>query len=146
MELIRTKFGTERHKEEIRLREKVLRDPLGLKFRPEDLEAETDELRFGLLDSNGELAACLLVRIVDETTGKLRQMAVRDELRGKGIGKELIEKVESELKKNNFKKLELHSRMVAEGFYLKLGYTSIGKIFTEVGIPHIKMIKDLRRE
>jgi len=136
-------YGTDLHKEEIKLRDLALRAPLGLKFSDEDLAAEKDELRFGLLDSSGRLAACLLIRILSSTRGKLRQMAVREELRGKGIGHELVKKVEAVLKKKNITTIELNARMYAKVFYEKLGYTPSGDIFNEVGIPHIKMVKTL---
>ncbi len=136
-------FGSELYKEEIKLRDDVLRAPLGLEYKKEDLEAEADELRYGLLDSDGVLVACLLIRILDNTSAKIRQMAVKEELRGKGIGRELMNKVESELKKKKFKKIELHARMYAKNFYDKLGYRPVGKEFTEIGIPHIKMVKKI---
>jgi len=143
MQLITIKYGSELYKEEIKLRDEVLRAPLGLKFKKEDLDAEVDELRYGFLDSNGELTACLLVRILDDSVAKIRQMAVREDLRGKGLGRELVKKVESELKKKNFNKIELHARMYAKVFYDKLGYIPVGEEFTEIGIPHIKMVKDI---
>ncbi|MEN8223021.1 MAG: GNAT family N-acetyltransferase [Acidobacteriota bacterium] len=143
MQLIQIKFGTELHDKEIKLRDQVLRAPLGLRFKKEDLESEKDELRYGLLDSNGKLTACLLVRILDDSVAKIRQMAVKEELRGKGLGRELMKKVESELKKKKFNKIELHARMYAKGFYDKLGYSPTGKEFSEIGIPHVKMVKDI---
>lgn len=143
MQLIEIEYGTNLHKEEIKLRDEVLRAPLGLKFSKGDLSSEKNELRYGLLDSNGRLSACLLIRILSSSTAKLRQMAVIDELRGKGIGRELVQKVEAELKKKNFTSIELHARMYAKIFYEKLGYSPSGETFTEVGIPHIKMEKDI---
>lgn len=143
MQLIDIEYGSLMYEEEIKLRDNVLRAPLGLKFSKENLESEVDELRYGLLNSNGELIACLLVRILDNSVAKLRQMAVKEDLRGKGIGRELMNKVESELNKKNFKKIELHARMYAKEFYDKLGYSPIGEEFMEIGIPHIKMTKNI---
>ncbi len=143
MELVQIKYGTPLHEEEIKLRDKVLREPLGLKFSKEDLASEKEELRYALLDPSGKLAACLLIRVLSNSHVRLRQMAVREELRGKGVGSELVEKVESELKNKFFNKIELHSRKYAEGFYKKIGYSPSGNTFTEVGIPHIKMTKKL---
>ncbi|MCK4888685.1 MAG: GNAT family N-acetyltransferase, partial [Candidatus Aminicenantes bacterium] len=117
MNLVEIKYKSGLYKKEIELRDEVLRAPLGLKFKKEDLDAEVDELRYGLLDSNGELTACLLVRILDNSVAKIRQMAVKEELRGKGLGRELMKKVESELKKKKFNKVELHARMYAKVFY-----------------------------
>ena len=143
MQLIEIEYGTDLHKEEIKLRDEVLRAPLGLKFSKEDLSSEKNELRYGLLDSSGRLTACLLIRILSSSNAKLRQMAVIDELRGKGIGRELVQKVETELKKINFTSIELNARMYAKVFYEKLGYTTSGNTFTEVGISHVKMVKEL---
>ena len=143
MELVQIEYGTPLHEEEIKLRDMILRAPLGLKFSKEDIISEKEELRYGLLDSSGKLTACLLIRILNNSHVKLRQMAVRDELRGKGVGSELVKKVESELKNKFFRKIELHARKYAEGFYKKLGYSPSGNTFTEVGILHIKMTKKL---
>lgn len=143
MNLVEIKYKSNLYKKEIELRNAVLRAPLGLKFKKEDLEAEVDELRYGLLNHDGVLVACLLVRILDNSIAKIRQMAVKEELRGKGLGRELMNNVESELKKKNFNKIELHARMYAKVFYDKLGYIETGDIFTEIGIPHIKMVKNI---
>ena len=143
MNLVEIKYKSNLYKKEIELRNAVLRAPLGLKFKKEDLEAEVDELRYGLLNHDGVLVACLLVRILDNSIAKIRQMAVKEELRGKGLGRELMNNVESELKKKNFNKIKLHARMYAKVFYDKLGYIEKGDIFTEIGIPHIKMVKNI---
>jgi predicted GNAT family N-acyltransferase len=143
MKLIRIKYGTPEHKKEISLRHEVLRAPLGLRFRDEDLRAEVNELRYGFLDETGDIVACLLGRKLDNGVIKLRQMAVKEVLRGRGIGKDLMIAVEDDLKKNGFTSLELHARIVARGFYEKLGYAPAGGVFTEIGIPHIKMVKEI---
>ncbi len=143
MELITIEYGSDRHKEEIRLRDQALRAPLGLKFKKKDLESEVKEMRFGLLDNNGKLVACLLIKVLNRSIVKLRQMAVEEEVRRQGVGKELIQKVETEIRKQNFKHIELHARMYAKLFYEKLGYAESGDIFFEVGLPHIKMTKDI---
>ena len=114
MQLIQIKYGTDLYNDEVKLRDEVLRAPLGLKFSKEDLLAEKDELRYGLLDSAGKLAACLLVRVIGASYFKLRQMAVREELRGRGVGRELVQKVEGELKKKNKTTIELNARIYAK--------------------------------
>jgi predicted GNAT family N-acyltransferase len=42
-----------------------------------------------------------------------------------------------------FKKLCMHSRKTAAGFYERLGYSVTGEEFTEVTIPHYNMEKML---
>jgi N-acetylglutamate synthase-like GNAT family acetyltransferase len=46
----------------------------------------------------------------------------------KGIGKKLIEKLEQEALKNNYKTLKVTSSLFAEGFYKKCGFKKIKKI------------------
>jgi hypothetical protein len=41
--------------------------------------------------------------------------------------------------------VSLHARKIVAGFYSRLGYTTIGGEFTEVGIPHLKMEKQLQK-
>jgi len=43
-----------------------------------------------------------------------------------------------------YKKIIMHARKTAIGFYEKLGYTVTGNEFTEVSIPHYVMEKKLR--
>jgi predicted GNAT family N-acyltransferase len=42
-----------------------------------------------------------------------------------------------------FRKIELHARIGAEGFYAKLGYASECEMFEENTVPHLKMSKRL---
>jgi predicted GNAT family N-acyltransferase len=44
---------------------------------------------------------------------------------------------------NGYKKMIMHARKTAVGFYEKLGYTTTGNEFTEVSIPHFVMEKRL---
>jgi predicted GNAT family N-acyltransferase len=55
----------------------------------------------------------------------------------------MVIEAERLLKSRNFNEITLHARENAIPFYLTLGYTLVGDWFTEVGIPHKKMIKHL---
>ncbi|MBU1136114.1 MAG: GNAT family N-acetyltransferase [Nanoarchaeota archaeon] len=50
---------------------------------------------------------------------------VNPKIHGKGIGKKLMTKVESEAKKNGFKSVKLPSSITAIDFYKKLGYKKV---------------------
>lgn len=143
MKFIRFDTRSEKYKEEIKLRDKVLRKPLGMKLTPEFLKSDKDDFHFSLIDDTGKMVACLLIKKISDETVKLRQMAVNEDDRGKGLGKFLIEKTEEALKKEGYSKIELHARMYAKKFYLKSGYEPVGEEFYEIGIPHIKMIKSI---
>lgn len=124
------------------LRQKVLRAPLGMNLYDEDLSREIDEHIF-IYKENETIKGCLLLAPVAVQKGKLRQMAVSEEEQGKGIGAALIRFAEEFARSKQYKTFELHARISALPFYEKLGYEAIGAKFTEVGIPHVKMIKQL---
>jgi len=80
---------------------------------------------------------------VNNATVQLRQMAVIAGLQGKGIGKVLMQFAENISRDLGYKKIIMHARKTAIGFYEKLGYTTTGKEFLEVTIPHFAMEKVL---
>ncbi|MCB9251561.1 MAG: GNAT family N-acetyltransferase [Flavobacteriales bacterium] len=125
------------------MRERVLRIPLGLKFTEEELRAENTEYHI-IAKLNDTLIGVLLLKPVG-TNGilKMRQVAVDPEVQGKGIGSEMVKFSEDFARSKNFVRMELHARETAVPFYLREGYILTGQPFTEVGIPHRKMYKEL---
>ncbi|MFK8115469.1 MAG: GNAT family N-acetyltransferase [Rubripirellula sp.] len=142
MEFVTLEFESCLYRQAIALRDELLRAPLGLIFTEEDLQAEWDQLHFGATTDESLIACALIVRL-SEMSAKLRQMAVRTSHQRKGVGKFLIQSIESELLERGFRQIELNARDVAVGFYEKLGYTKVGEPFIEVKIPHWKMTKIL---
>jgi predicted GNAT family N-acyltransferase len=53
--------------------------------------------------------------------------------------------MEKEAEKRRIGEIALHARETAVGFYEKLGYVVSGERFTEVGIPHWYMQKNMNR-
>ena len=76
-------------------------------------------------------------------TVRLRQMAVMNDLQGKGIGKALMQFAENLARDRGYKKITMHARRDASGFYEKMGYRRIGDEFKEITIPHYVMEKEL---
>ena len=74
---------------------------------------------------------------------RLRQMAVLNNLNGKGIGRSLMQFAENIARDRGFRKITMHARKSAIGFYEKLGYQVTGDEFNEVTIPHHIMEKPL---
>ncbi|MCC7030869.1 MAG: GNAT family N-acetyltransferase [Chitinophagaceae bacterium] len=127
------------------LRHQVLRVPLGLNLYEEDLNEDKDQyIIIALLDQ--EVQACLMLKILDKDTIKLRQMAVADSVQKRGFGALLVNYAENFCVLNEYAVIELHARKEAMGFYLKLQYEQVGEEFEEVGIPHFKMIKHLQSD
>jgi GNAT superfamily N-acetyltransferase len=136
-------YGTEEYTQMIDLRMQILRAPLGLSFTKEDLEKEQKDILLGCFDEE-KLEGCCLLTEIEPGTVKLRQMAVLDGLQGKGIGRALMNFAENVARDAGYKKLTMHARKSALGFYEKLGYTICSDEFEEVTVPHYIMEKKLR--
>lgn len=126
----------------VNLRLEILRKPLGLSFDPKELEKEKEDVLMGAFEDDRILGCCLLTRM-DQNTMRLRQMAVPGSMQGKGIGRALMIFAENIARDLGYKKLCMHARKTALGFYEKLGYTTNGEEFVEVTIPHYIMEKAL---
>ncbi len=122
------------------LRHRVLRVPLGLSIYDEDLDAEQSDLHFGMFDGATLIACVVLTHCGDECI-RVRQMAVDTPFQRQGLGRELMEQVEADVRKRNLKTIILHSRKTVVAFYQNLGYELTDKEFIEVTIPHVLMEK-----
>jgi len=136
-------FGSKEYHQMIKLRNEILRKPLHLAFEKEELNKEKNDILIGAFEEDKMLGCCLLTKI-DKESVRLRQMAVQDNLQGKGIGASMMNFAENIARDNGYKKMVMHARKTAIGFYEKLGYTVIGSEFVEISIPHFIMEKRLR--
>lgn len=135
--------GSAEYNEMIRLRDDILRRPLGLSFSQEELDKEKEEILIAAFEEDKMLGCCMLVR-EDQGIVRLRQMAVSNNLQGKGIGRALMIFAENIARDRGFRKLVMHARKTAVGFYERLGYEIASEEFQEVTIPHFSMEKRLR--
>lgn len=134
--------GTKEYQQMVRLRMDMLRKPLGLNFQQDELEKEKEDVLIGAFEDDRILGCCLLTK-VDDKMVRLRQMAVPNNLQGKGIGRALMIFAENIARDMGYKILVMHARKTAAGFYEKLGYSRTGNEFVEVTIPHYVMEKKL---
>jgi len=134
--------GTKEYLQMVKLRDDILRRPLGFTFTPEELEAEKDNMLIAAFEDDRILGCCMLVEERPEVI-RLRQMAVLNDLQGKGIGRALMQFAENIARDHGYKIIMMHARKHAFGFYEKMGYKAKGDEFTEVTIPHIAMEKQL---
>lgn len=134
--------GSKEYHQMVQLRNDILRKPLGLKFTPDELEREKDEILIGAFEDEKMLGCCMLIK-VDPSTVRLRQMAVLNNLQGKGIGRALMQFAENIARDKGFRNIMMHARKSATGFYEKLGYHVTGEEFDEVTLPHYVMQKAL---
>jgi predicted GNAT family N-acyltransferase len=142
MALKQIDHGSKEYQQMVNLRMEVLRKPLGLGFTKDELEKEKEDVLIGAFEDEKLLACCMLTKHDDKNV-RLRQMAVQNNVQGKGIGASMMNFAETLARDKGFKKLMMHARKTATGFYEKLGYKIAGEEFTEVTIPHYMMEKTL---
>lgn len=113
---------------------------------PEALEVdkyEDESVHFvGYLD--GDPIGAARLRETDTNTAKVERVAVRERLRGKGYGGEIMRKIEDVADERGYDRVSLHAQTHAAPFYDRLDYERVGEEFEEAGIPHVKMVKSLR--
>jgi len=135
-------YGTKEYQQMVNMRNEILRKPLGLNFSTDELEHEKDEILIGAFEDEKMLGCCMLIKMTNKTV-RLRQMAVMNNLRGKGIGRALMNFAENIARDLGYRTITMHARKTAIGFYEKLGYAVVGEEFFEVTIPHFEMQKEL---
>lgn len=126
----------------VELRYQMLRKPLGLTFTPEDLAAEKDDILMCCFEDD-KIEACCMLTETDPKTIRLRQMVVTAVLQGKGIGRVLMSFAENIARDRGYRRLTMHARKSAVGFYEKNSYKICSGEFEEVTIPHYVMEKEL---
>jgi GNAT superfamily N-acetyltransferase len=134
--------GSKEYQQMIKLREDILRKPLGLGFDPKELEEEKENMLIGAFEDEKMLGCCMLVEEKPGTI-RLRQMAVLNDLQGKGIGRALMNFAENLARDGGYSVLSMHARKNAIGFYEKMGYKVASDEFIEITIPHYVMEKQL---
>ena len=105
--------GTKEYQQMIDLRYEILRKPLHLSFDPEELNREKDDILIGAFEEEKMLGCCLLTE-VEKDSVRLRQMAVQNNLQGKGIGATMMNFAEHVARDAGYKKIHC----VHNNFYL----------------------------
>jgi len=134
--------GSPEYAQMVKLRDDILRKPLSLSFTPEELENEKDNILVAAFDDDKILGCCMLVE-EEPSVARLRQMAVLNDLQGKGIGRALMNFAENLARDRGYRSVRMHARLNAIGFYEKVGYKVKGEQFEEITIPHFVMEKNL---
>lgn len=142
MPIMQIDHGTAQYEQMVKLRDEILRRPLGLHFTEDDLEPDKKDILIGAFD-DGRIMGCCILRDEGNNTIRLRQMAVRNNQQGKGLGQQIMRFAETLARDKGYRILSMHARDTALGFYEKQGYKVVGDGFMEVTIPHHKMEKFL---
>lgn len=95
-----------------------------------------------LYESGIPVATCRLYYSEDKKCHVIGRIAVSRSYRGNDYGAETVRYAEREIQKQNDAGIGLSAQVSAVGFYEKLGYHSLGKVYQDEGCPHIWMEKD----
>jgi predicted GNAT family N-acyltransferase len=76
-------------------------------------------------------------------TAQFSRLAVRASLRRRGIATALLDEAEVQTRAAGGRRLVLHAQTYARPLYEGVGYRPRGSVFTEAGIEHIAMEKEL---
>jgi N-acetylglutamate synthase-like GNAT family acetyltransferase len=134
--------GSKDYDQMLKLRYEIMRKPLGLNFSDEELKKEFDDILIGAFEEDKLIGCCILSQI-DRHCSRLRQMAVQKNKQGMGIGESMMAFAENIARDKGYKRLTMHARDTAIGFYEKFGYKVKGDEFVEVNIKHHIMEKEL---
>ncbi len=112
---------------------------------PEKIELDADDPHafHALAVLGGRAVGCGRMVAHGDGEVKIGRMAVERELRGGGIGREVLRFLITEARARGCRKAVLHAQLAAEGFYLRNGFTPVGEVFDEAGIAHRKMERAL---
>ena len=83
------------------------------------------------------------IREIDRSTAKIERLAVLPEARKQSVGKQLMQAALEIIARQNKTKVIVHAQTYIAQLYLKLGFEIVGEEFSEAGIPHVKMSKQL---
>lgn len=135
-------YGTHEYQLMVKMRDDILRKPLGLTFSESELEEEKNNILIGAFEDEQMLGCCMIVENNPEKA-QLRQMAVLNNLQGKGIGRALIIFAENLARDHGYRTMCMHARKYTVPFFEKMGYKITGDEFIKLTIPHFEMEKEL---
>ena len=121
----------------------VLRKPLGMS--KESLVDSLEDKSFHLMgiDEKENVIASGRVHFNSENEAQIRYMAVDSRFKRRGIGSEIVDKLEKYATSKGAGIMVLNAREEAISFYSNLGYKEVCPYHSDTGIPHKTMKKSL---
>ena len=140
---IKSPESTEEWESYLLFRWEVLRKPLGM--TKESLSDSIEDKSFHLMgiDAEKNVIASGRVHFNSENEAQIRYMAVDDRFKRRGIGSEIVDKLERYATSKGAEIMVLNSREEAISFYSTLGYEEVCPYHSDTGIPHKTMRKSV---
>lgn len=108
---------------------------------PKEMEIdEEDEKATHIIVLLGEKPVGCARIVMEGNRARLGRIAILDECRGKGYGKDLVKFLIKFCLDKKVKEIYMHAQYYLNKFYSELGFVDRGEIFDEAGIKHIEMV------
>lgn len=126
------------------LRDRVMRQPLGLSIYDEDFSFEKDCVLLAAFDEDGSLTGFGSMTNAGPVR-RIEYLCVDPDFQGEGIGRRLLARLEALARDAGAETVQLDARVSAQAFYENMGYHTAGEVFTlsYAPVPHILMEKSL---
>lgn len=93
----------------------------------------------GYLDGQPVVTGRLIPDTTSDADAHIGRVAVLKELRGRGLGKQLMLALHDAARERGYSRLRLGAQLRAIPFYQRLGYVASGDVFLDAGIKHRRM-------
>lgn len=154
MKIISVMFASPAYDELVNMRIETLYKPLNADIDIDDFAAEYKDVHLAVYDDKLQMIGGVVAKVCeeeDEFMNKrkiclLRQVVVKENLQGLGLGKDMLACLEKMLIDKGYKEIRLYSHLGAMDFYAHLGYGKHGKPFKGNGIKQHIMKKKIQKK
>ena len=108
---------------------------------PAEIELDADDQRaIHFLATKSAKAVGTARVVMRHGKAKIGRMAVLKTYRRKGIGAALLKRAILAANRLHARRIYLHAQVAVIGFYERMGFRAVGRVFDEAGIAHRKMV------
>jgi len=104
-----------------------------------ELDADDQHAIHFLATSSGKAVGTARV-VMRHGDAKIGRMAVLKSYRRRGVGAALLKRAVLAAKRLRARRIYLHAQVAVTGFYERMGFRAVGRVFDEAEIAHLKMI------
>ena len=143
LDIREVEYGSLEYEQMLLFRNEHMRIPIGRNLFDEDLAREVNDRHIGVYNGDELIGVCIITTL-NKDTARMRQVVIAPDKRNLGIGRSMMLFAEHKAVEMGLSELILDSRLTAQKFYEKLGYTKRGHRFMELGLPHYLMVKKIK--
>ena len=123
------------------LREAVFCGEQGVAFEGDRDGRDGEALQLVALDGGEVVGTCRV--LVEGADARFGRLAVKREMRGRGVGRSLLALAEREAAGAGARRIGLAAQTSAMALYEAAGFSAYGPVYEDEGIPHRNMAKAL---